>query len=529
MEVIRGRELAVIFATFGTLAGCSLILDPDDLRGQDDAAVPDARPPDAAPPSDADLAALAIDSVTPAELWEGQGSAGRPIPVVITGSNIDDGAMITFEVAGDADAGVPGIALQAGVTVVNPHHTLAATTVTVPVIDELAAGETVTVLVRVSQGTTSVTEEITLHGLDELSPAAGTYQAGDFAPLYSRIEIDEDIRLVGEAPVRLRATSEIIIAAEIDAGGRNGGTTTGGAPGPGGCAGGAEGAPGGCSMGGGGGGSAASIELGPGAGGGGGFGADGNTGAGGSNGGSAGEGTGNRWLVPLLTDPGSAGNRGNGGGGGAGGTLSNGGGGGGGGGVVELTSDGRLEITAGGSIITDGGNGGAPAGGGGGGGSGGALLVRAHGELVWDGGSPAISAAAGSGNGCGSCNKGGNGGVGRIRLDHPGTTTASGTTPAPVRGPMWAGAVPVLVTGADLIGGNLRITVHGAGATLYGLLVNDDPTPDPFMTTATGAGTLEVPLEPGMNRLCAVVTVDADFSLPEAVNCIDIAYVPDSF
>lgn len=520
----------MILITFGALAGCSLILDPGDLRGQNDASVPDARPPDAAPPADADLAALTIDSVAPTELWEGQGTAGRAIPVVITGSNIDDGALITFEVAGDADAGVPDLELPSGNTAVNPQHTLAATTVTVPVTDQLAAGETVTVVVRVSQGTTSVTEEITLHGLDELAPAAGTYQADDFAPLYSRIELAEDVRFDGEAPVRLRATSEIIVSATVNAGGYDGNGGDGGAPGPGGCAGGGSGAPGGCGMGGGGGGSAEGLDLGPGGGGGGGFGADGNGGSGGSNGGTAGKVTGGPWLVPLITDAGAAGNRGNGGGGGADGTLQTGRGGGGGGGVVELTSQGRLEIAGGGAVTSSGGDGATGNnGGGGGGGSGGALLLRATSELTWDGDSPAISAAAGSGSGCASCNKGGNGGVGRIRLDYPGTTAASGTTPAPVRGPMWAAAVPVLVTDADLIGGNLRVTVHGAGATQYGLLLNDDTTPDPFMTTGTGAGTLDVTLTPGMNRLCAMVTIDADFSLPEAVNCIDIAYIPDSF
>lgn len=520
---VRGVKRAVIVATFGGLAGCSLIFDTDDLRGSNDAAVPDARAADATPPGDADLGAIAIDSVEPAAIWEGQGSAGRPIPVVVRGTDIDQSALISFKVAGDADAGVATIDLPAGPTTVDPFHTLAATTLIVPVTAELVAGDTLTVVVRVSQGTSSATTEMVLHGLDELTPAAGTYEAGDFAALYSRIELGEDVRFEGAAPIRLRATSEIVVAAGVDVTGRNGGTGSGGSPGAGGCAGGGAGAPGGCSMGGGGGGSSEGVDFGPGGGGGGGFGAAGSKGAGGSNGGSAGDETGGPWLVPLVTESGAAGNRGNGGGGGADGTLTTGGGGGGGGGVVELTCDGRIEITTGGSIATNGGNGAPGSGGGGGGGSGGALLLRAQAELTWDGASPPVSAAAGIGSGCNGCNKGGNGGVGRIRLDYPGTAPASGTTPSAVRGPMWAANTPAVVNDAELM-----ITAHGAGATSYGLLEHDATETKMLTTGASGEATALVDLVDGINHLCLVVP-DANFSLPEAVNCIDIAYVPDSF
>ncbi len=512
---------ALICCLAGAAGACSLIYDAGDFHASD------AMPADSTmPPPDVDPTRLALTSVSPDTVLEGEGSlaTGRAIPILVSGDSIAQDAVIRFELAGaggaDAgvdDAGVNATPLEVGDTVVSIDGTMAATTIRVPVLETVGQGETLALRVVVDQMGASAGLDFTVTGLDELDVAGGTLttQTAGLAPAYSRITFAQPVHLAGTDPARFHATAEIIVSAPVDADGQ-----ADGSPGSGGCPGGAGETVGDCGAGGGGQGTSGVLQSGPG-GGGGGFGGVGQQGAGGkanSPAGSGGMATGNDMLVPIATEAGQPGNRGNGGGGGGTGTLGgNGGNGGGGGGAIELRSDGTITLTSGGAVRAAGGQGaagGGLGGGSGGGGSGGAILIHAPGGLIDETAGNVVSAAFGS-----SAGNGGDGSVGRIRIDSPTDPAASVGSPAPVRGPLWRADLPAIVREASVTG-----TVIGAPGRAFAVWVDDNEQPT---VTPGGSGTKQVtvPLVAGHNNVCVFAGAQADFR-DEAAMCRDVVYLP---
>lgn len=520
-------------------AGCTIIFSGDDFAKPEPDAAPviDSPPPIDAPPLiDANPSLLTIDRVEPDTIAEGTGSelTGRPVPIIIHGANFTPGAVISLmtpakEVdAGVADAAVSDAAVNdAGITptgapvlgasVVSSDGTMIATTIAIPVRDDLADGESETYRLVVSQQGHSADVDLTVTGLDELTLAPGTLtvSAGTLKPAYSRIVIDQNVHAIGAAPVRLFATAEIVVSATLDANGAQNGTA-----GAGGCAGGTAEGPGGCGTGGGGPGSGGGLNEGAG-GGGGGFGVVGTGGSGGNAMNPAGAGgmpTGSEMLIPIATNPGEAGNRGNGGGGGGDGLLGGApGGGGGGGGTLELRTTGVLHFTAGG-LSANGGpgaNGTGLGGGGGGGGSGGAILLAAAAGIVNDTGGTVCQAGGGGGG-----NRGGAGGAGRVRIDAPTVDMGLVNTPVPVFGPIIRSDAPAVVSDSSTV----MITVAGEASRSFAMTIND--VEQPLVTPGQAhTATVAAALTAGMNRVCVFATTTVDFR-PEAVMCRDIAYLP---
>jgi hypothetical protein len=509
------RSLALVSAVAASIAasaatGCTIIYDPDNLRGDDggpDSAI------DAAPPADVDPTMLMLTSLEPPALYDGAGSTGRAIPLLVHGRQIASDAVISIH---GPDGAIPG--LEVGETIIATGGELAATSVRVPVIGALAQGSDLELTLVVTQVGAEQTIALPLHGLDELQisgPVTLDTGTTPIAPLYASITLDGNIRFIGDAPARFVATGDIAVNGVVNV---NAGS---GEPGAHGCPGGDGENPGSCGNGGGHQGAGSLLQNGPG-GGGGGFGGVG--GIGGGQGGEAGAGgsqTGNELLVPLTAQADQPGNRGNGGGGGGTGILGGAGGRAGhGAGVLELTTGGVLTIGTDGGIEARGGSGssGSSGGGGGGGGSGGAILLRAGGGIVYQPGTARITAPGGAGGGDDD-SVGGAGGFGRIRIDTTGSINGMATTPAAIRGALWS-ELPLIVRTSTID----ALLVGGAGRA-YDLLVNEQ---QPSTTTLPTDGDLsiEINLSPGANTLCVSAGAGADVSVPEGLNCQPIIYLP---
>jgi hypothetical protein len=263
---------------------------------------------------------------------------------------------------------------------------------------------------------------------------------------FSSVTVEQGaiVQVVGEFPLSILATGDIIIDGELRCDGRDGASASstnrllagnqGGSGGHGGPAAGAGGGGGGSFPGSG----AVRGQLGFG-GGSGGVAADTSatdfSGAGGSfasRGGdvassSSGPVYGNTAMMPLYGGSG-------GGGGKANDTASNGlntgdegsGGGGGGGGAARLISGGTLTVN--GKVTANGGGGGAGKGtaGNGGGGSGGSVLLQAVTKIVINPGA-SIEARGGNGGSGGNASPGGVGGNGRIRFESDNPVDSNGT------------------------------------------------------------------------------------------------------
>jgi hypothetical protein len=482
-------------------AGCSVIYNVDNLP-----IAADAPPPDAAPdaPIDADPALLSITSVTPPAILEGTGAAGgRPALLVVHGVSLVGAAVVTVAFVEPSLAPPTLDGYDAA-----PDGTEAGVAVRIPVLTDLAAGATRTLRVTVAQGAVQRTIDVRVEGLDELRLTGPTATAAPTAQTYARIEIVGGVHFAGADPVRLTATGDIAISAKLD------GDAQGATPGPHGCAGGSATSQGSCTPGGGGAGvNASTLGLSSGGGGGGGgFGAPG-TGGSGQGGGTAGDPTGRPSLVPIVSAPGVAGNRGNGGGGGGKGLASAGGVGGGGGGVIYLAAGGDITVTGAGAIAASGGTstGGS---GGGGGGSGGAILLRAGGAIT----APGVwLAAPGGAASTGATNAGGAGGVGRIRVDAAaGDATAMATNPGPFRGAAWAPTTPTIVRGAP------TFTLRGEPGRAFAIRLDDAPVADATPGVDGTAAISGLALAIGHHQLCAVVEPDA--LVPESLSCVELYY-----
>jgi hypothetical protein len=162
-------------------------------------------------------------------------------------------------------------------------------------------------------------------------------------------------------------------------------------------------------------------------------------------------------------------------------------------------------------------------GGGGGGGSGGAVLVRSRGSFTDEGGDTSVDPGPGAdaGNGTG-CNEGGAGAPGRVRIDLPSADAdpalVSGTMP--FRGVVIDPALPPVVTDATVdVGvfgapnGSYQIQVEGQAAQSITLLGNR-------------TGSANLPLAPGMNRVCVLVNDNVTAASDEGAQCVNIAFMP---
>ena len=72
---------------------------------------------------------------------------------------------------------------------------------------------------------------------------------------------------------------------------------------------------------------------------------------------------------------------------------------------------------------------------------------------------------------------------------------------------------------------SLSLPVRGGASTNYEVYNNGQDPPATFETEADGLGMAAVTLEPGLNHLCVYVADQSQFDLPEAKNCIDVAYI----
>lgn len=509
-DFILRRVWALAGGAMLVLSSCSVIFDPDKLQGGDGGppSSNDGGPPDAIPPGEFGLASL-----EPATVTEGEGAAW-PVPIIVRGQNIASNATVELAGPGITQGPMPAIVAGDGGTL--------GFGLTVPVIDALAEGQTDVITVTVRSGNQSDSLTLTIEGLDELvaSDLAQPDQvtAAALAPLYSRIDIDEDLTFTGSEPIRLVATAEILLDGALVASGEAGSEATPGQGGPAGCIGGLPDGDGGCGPGGGQGGGD------DGAGGGGHFSMG--TPGGGNPSNPGGMQTGRPEMVPLANEQGH-------GGGGARDVA-----GGGGGGIIELTTRGLFTVTELGSIAANGGNGAdgicssSVNNGSGGGGSGGGILVRAWDGFVDESDTTALSARGGAGGEIApdeDCAEvGGAGSFGRIRVDHAseGLPAFARAQPSPFQGPLFrnrdvsnnpiAVVVATSMFSLDLVGEpnhDFFVEVNGGGRELVA-------------TSPTGAGSVLVQLRDGLNRICAAVDQTTSLELSEGVQCIEIAYIP---
>ncbi|HEU5056307.1 MAG TPA: hypothetical protein VFU21_07270 [Kofleriaceae bacterium] len=490
-----------------TSGGCTCIIDADRYRGggpHGDGGGMDG--PDNAPDGAGADGRVESDAgpIEPTSFREGEGSGtgAPPVVIVLRGGPFAAGATVRVVRNDDTETD-----LVVEPPEVSGDGSMLAVAIRIPVDVELDETENATLEVFVddeSEGT------LLVDGLDEADLSGTIDTDTDLRPLYSRITFSNPVEFAGASPAILRSTTDITSGFSLDAAGRQSGNgIAAGAPGPAGCAGGAVHAAGDCSIGGG---EPGGTQVSTGTGGGGGGHAT--EGTGGANGGNGGQRTGNERLLPLSEEGG------NGGGGGGDGMTGDQGAGGGGGGVVELTAAGRIRLD--GEVSANGGRGSngngalaATAEGSGGGGSGGAILVRAI-AIVGAGSLTAVGAEGGT-----TFNVGGRGADGRIRVDvgSEGLPTLD-SDPAPFRGPHWANDTEHLVRQAEF-----TATLYGQPNTTFAASV-DGSDPEDVETDIDGRGTFMVTLEPGHNRICAIVSPDAQL-LPEAVRCTIVTYVPE--
>ncbi|MDB4962473.1 MAG: hypothetical protein JWP01_2472 [Myxococcales bacterium] len=506
--------LALLFLA-PTLGGCSLLYNPSNIPNPD----PDAGEPDAEVIVDADPSMLALTSVDPTVILEGQGDGGsRRAIVVVAGDHISETATITVT-GGNVTAGTVTHAL---------NHKSIAIELTAPVDTALAIGDVpLTITVQQSDGAggmitrtipdATVTSGLVLRNLPELTLTSTMLMRPAQTLTYSRIGLAAMnppalIALSGSDRMELRAVSSITLPSLSAVGGAASGAT--GGPGVlGSCAGGAQGSVGGCSSQGGGGAGTGSTTAG-GGGGGGGFGSMG-TGGGGPMAGGAGSEIGDDFLV-IYPGSGAASNRASGGGGGgAPSLLGSASGGGGGGGAIEITAGGNVVV---GTINVQGGAGAASGSAGGGGGAGGSVLIRAGGTLM----TTMILAKGGVGGALSSASDGGAGGDGRVRWDSP-VSTAPGSDVATHRGLSFAPATPLVVSTT-----NARITVLGepnAGFSFYTSQAGVDVDGATHTIGSNGSFEINVVLKGGLNKVCVTLAGGVRRS-NEAETCIDVAFLP---
>lgn len=525
--------LSLLLALAGALAtasGCSLRYDSDDLGSGGEVDDGMAEPQPSSPDE------LFVLRTYPSEVFEGEGHVADPddedsvraIPMVLYGQNMT--ADTRFTVSGD------GFLVQEVTAQVSDDGTWAAFELRLPVTDNGAEASDTELLIALDKDGEVHETTVVHHLLPELRVESEGTSAEIFTDelirdpagvaYFSLVDLRGLVQVRGAAPFRVFAYSSISLTGFLD------GSGAGATAGPGGCAGGdpAESAP--CAPGAGQPGGMGVLGLAAGGGGGGGFASGGTRGGGATQQrGDGGVATGEPSLVPMP--PGGGAQPAGGGGGGLNELLDGGGPGGGSGGVIELTTPGAL-ITSSAVVQADGAAGGAcdTVGGGGGGGAGGAIMVRAGLLAAADGegaGSVTLKAIGGGGGECGTAT-GGDGGSGRIRIDLADAQSVT-ATPDAFDAPAFAtSSIPVVTTEATI-----PISIRGEGSSSYEMVVASPEGSSDIERSRTdviatpgsdGVGEITVDLWEGFNRLClrVVPNVDPD-SLPEAANCLNIAYI----
>ena len=478
---------------------CTLLFDPGRLDPGGNESV------DARPGSEGELA---LTMLSPAMLDEGMGVMRR-VPVVITGQNIAQDAKVRLTGPGQDGTEQP--------LVVAADGELAAFELAIAVQEDEPDISTKPIQVEVIQGDETGSLMLAVDWLDELvatefGPSRNfTFMTDGLKTKYSRIALDAPMKAEGGVPLRLLATTELVLSAPLSADGGDGGVDLAGVAGPGGCGGGALSQAGGCMPGGG-----SGAEPGTGGGGGGGGHAGTGTMSASTGGGDGGGPTGTEAMTDLKAE------QGNGGGGGSGGS-GKGGGGGGGGGVIELVSLGTFRIETGAGISVRGGSGGgcmgASGNGGGGGGSGGAILLRSALPIEDRAGANILVLDGGQGGQGSACTgQGGEGAPGRARVDAPALPSATSSA-AP-----YHGAVLDLETPSIVRTSTLRVTVLGQAGQTYSV-ASPMTAPRAVELDDMGRGTQDVMLTSGINRVCALVQ-QSNERLGDGENCLDVAYVP---
>jgi hypothetical protein len=513
--------------------GCSLIYNPNNIEKPPtdatdapsiDASMIDARI-DAPPLADANPAALTVEAIAPTVIYEGQGvDNSPPALIVIKGHHFIQGATVSISPATGLNVGSPVISANGDY-------------IAVPVTAAISATDSGTVALTVSVDEAGAPAPVTMTGVSVtyLPQLTGNTLALPLAERYSQVAITASPSFSGSGRVIIRSMSSITCGTGtggISAKGGTPATTAGAGPaGPGGCAGGGQGAAGGCSgvIGGGGAGGAGA------GGGGGGFGTAGFVGGGGGAGGAIGPAHGTATVVSYDggAADGSDRNQASGGGGGATSfsTTATGGGGGGGGGSVELTAGGDILC---GTIDVSGGVGhdatstlSTSSAGGGGGGAGGLIVMRTDTGTISSATLVAAGGAPGAGAGGGAA--GGQGGVGRVRVDAPGTLPTISTTGTLHRGLAFAATTPT----TSMVD-NPMVTLLGTSNDVFDMYVVDAAGVEHFgepqnQAIESGMKVVQVTLLAGYNRLCATLrpgTRNKDDRFNLADRCIEIAYLP---
>jgi hypothetical protein len=507
------------------VGGCSLIYNPSNI----DKPMIDARMIDMGEVAiDVEIRAdamprdLSIMEAFPATIDEGSGTGGsRDAVVVLRGHNfVKDAAANLMVTLAPATAG----AVVLDSYEVSGNGDYIALSLSVPVDIACADGTSVDVDVTVTQKdlmdqqvTQTLDNGFAVRCLDELDTAPTT--ATGLREIYSRIEIAGavafDPTMSSAAKATLRSASGINIGGTFTA------SAAGANPGPGGGAGGPakmNGAGpkfgfgiGNVSSGGGG---AGFVTVGT----------SGGTGLLGAAGGAPGGTTGDPWISKYSTNQSSGG-----GGGGPASIAGTIGVGGGGGGIVELTAPGNVTVgaleangAAGGAATSDAGDGGA--------GTGGVVLVRAGNTLTL----PSIAVTKG-----GMVGNGGASSDGRVRVDAAKGDYPTGPTKcvAPFAptcnmtlGPIFVD-LPTVTTN-QMLGIALRGTPNDETALVRVFDKAGNPVSGPNsvstypLTFGTSGGTMVMPtLKAGYNKVCVWVA-EGGPSLPESINCQEIAYLP---
>ena len=490
--------------------GCSLIYNPSNLPKVADAKdFQDAPPPDTEIITDANPSAIAFDAMEPnypASIDEGVGEMGSyPAIIELHGQEFTSMATVTFS---------PSTAVSIVEQKVSSDHNYIVLALAAPIDMVCDKGGSIQVAISVMQpdgmgGMAHADLDQSHFKVTCWSQLTGA-PTGALDEKYSNIEIGTGLTFgasAGAQPgVILRSNShitiggDIVVSASMDQagpGGSKGGAATANGSGPGagkagannGLGSGASGGGGGFAMGGGAGASVGSVT-------------------GGAGGAMAGD-----PFIASYTN-----NHSSGGGGGGNGTAGSPGAGGGGGGSVELSATG--DVTISGNVTANGGDGttgttGALGikGGDGGAGSGGLIFLRSGATLTVG----TLSVAPGM------VAAGGTGSPGIIRVDTTSTTPPSGVQ----LGPMF-------VTPPKTVTSYPTIDVRSYGLdhdTTFEVIDKDNLVVDHGHTYtpqfgSTGAAQIMPVLRVGYNRLCALVKGNADYTVAEGTNCVEIGYAP---
>jgi hypothetical protein len=478
------HALANLALATTTLAGCSLLYNPNDLPAQADAM------PDMQMVVDANPAALAISGVAPIAIIEGQGDGNSRKPViVIEGTDIAQSGVTVEIVASPGATKTPMLTIDPASQVdVYGHHI--AVTLTAPVDTTLGAGEVISLDVKVTQDAGGTPVSQTLSGILTLQGRAEWDNNGTTSPAlaegvnqFSRVNLTMGSIAKTTGPVLVEATASINITDMVTA--NFDGTTT--TAGPGGNNGGA-------------GATAVLLTATTGESG---MGEAGGIGVAGAAGRPADAYPGDDQLTTINKSEKRANASSGGAGGGvpAAGVLSPPGGrGGGGGGTISFLAGGDIAI---GGTISAKGSAGATGTTNGGAGSGGIILVRGGGD---------VSTAA--------LDVGGPGAAGRVRIDAGGVITTS--VGASHRGPTFVN-LPHVVNEEKP-----SFEVQGSPSKGIRYIVirgTDIEGPHDLTMGNNGRATITMgrPLQQGLNEICLLV--EAAPAATYTRNCATIAHI----